>query len=95
MAVLGLSETPTEGREVTRYLAVMDPKKKKIDYSGTGLFFVITANDTPALLRLGVDVHDTSMKAGVRVRGDNELLKVGFRKGRRFALRVLQETKDE
>ena len=52
---------------------------------------MITRHDTPAFVRLGIEVHDDTMKIGVITRGDDELNPVAFRKGRRFALRLLEE----
>ena len=61
-------ETP-----VTDILAVCKADSEATDYRGTGLFFLITRSGTPALVRLRVHVHDTSLKPGGRFNTDNEL----------------------
>ena len=79
-----------KGRKVSGTLICLGEDDKP-DYRATGLFLVITRHDTPAFVRLGIEVHDDTMKIGVITRGDDELNPVAFRKGRRFALRLLEE----
>lgn len=80
-----------QGTPVQDILAVRIQGSEQPDYPGTGLFFWISRHGTPALIRLGIEVHDNTLKPGLPSVGDNELNPRAFRKGRRFAVRLLNE----
>ena len=60
-----------------------------IDYLAHAPFFVVTAEETPAILYLGIEVRDDSRKPGGVAQGDDELNPVAFRRGRRYAYELL------
>ena len=62
----------------------------EIDPLGHATFFIVTAEETPVLFFLGIEVNDDSLKPGGIANGDNELDPVAFRKGRRFAMSLFE-----
>ena len=52
-------------------------------------FFAVTAEETPFILFLGIEVRDDSLKPGGVANGDSELKPVAFRKGRRYGFAFL------
>lgn len=84
-----------QGRPVAEILAIKLHGTDTPDYRRTGLFFVITRHGTPAFVRLGVEVHDTSMPIGIVLKGDEELNPKGFQKGRRFAIKLLKHKESQ
>lgn len=77
------------GRPVTTWIAHLDPKTNEYDHLQTGRFFYITNENTPGVLKLGVEVKDTKILPGPS-RGDDDLNPKGYREGRRFSLSFLK-----
>lgn len=73
-----------------------DAKAKAFAPAEKATFLVKTREGTPALLFVGVEVKDDSLKPGQgSLEGDNELKPVAFFKGRRFALKQLIELPEQ
>jgi hypothetical protein len=84
-----------QGRPVEDVLVVRDPDTEERDYRAPGAFLVITEHSTPCVVRLGVEVHNTNMQPGRLIDGDPELNPQGFRKGRRFGLKILKADENQ
>ncbi|NND99820.1 MAG: hypothetical protein HKN47_21070 [Pirellulaceae bacterium] len=82
-----------EGTPIGEYLFHHDGDE--IDVRTHAPFFVVTAEETPALLYLGIEVRDDNLKPGIAMRGDHELHPVAFRKGRRYAYRLFSPADDD
>ena len=77
------------GNLVTKYIAHFDPKTHEYDHLQTGRFFYITSENTPGIIKLGVEVKDTKWLPGPS-REDDDLNPKGHRKGRRLSLTFLK-----
>ena len=86
-----LEELLKEGTPVQDYLFHQDPETEERDYRETGTFLVVTREGTPALVFLGIEVRDDSLKPGGIAQGDDELNPVAFYQGRRFAFTFFEE----
>ena len=64
----------------------------EVDHLGHAPFFIVTAEESPVLFFLGIEVTDDSLKPGGRMQGDHELDPVAFRKGRRYAMSLFKPT---
>ena len=85
-----LEELLTEGRPVDDFLFHQNFRGQPV-HEDTASFLVLTREGTPALVFLGIQVHDDSLQAGGVAQGDNELRPIAFRKGRRFAFNFFEE----
>ncbi len=83
-----LQELIDEGREAHEFLFHEGPNL--IDRQKPASFLIITGDGTPALVFLGIQVLDDSLKPGGVANGDNELNPIAFRKGRRFAFNFFE-----
>lgn len=84
-----LADLQKAGRPTGDWLLHSDPATNKIDPRATASFLYVTADGTPAIIDIGVEVTDTSVKLGVPLEGDPNLDPVSFWQGRRFSLRIL------
>ena len=62
----------------------------EVDPLGHAPFFIVTAEETPVLFFMGIEVNDDSLKPGGIANGDQELNPVAFRKGRRFGMSLFE-----
>ncbi|MGB7342718.1 MAG: carboxypeptidase-like regulatory domain-containing protein [Pirellulaceae bacterium] len=62
----------------------------EVNHLGHAPFFIVTAEESPVLFFLGIEVNDDSLKPGRPIQGDSELDPVAFRKGRRYGMSLFK-----
>ncbi len=86
-----LEELEKEGTPRTEMRLPADVQTRNVAPLDTASYFIRTADGTPALLFVGIEVQDDSLQPGGISQGDNELNPVAFQKGRRFAFTFFKE----
>jgi hypothetical protein len=72
-----------------------DEQQRTYDPTGTALFLFVTREGATGVLFVGVEVLDTKVKLGVPVMGEQALNPVGFMKGRRFSIKIVEPAETE
>jgi hypothetical protein len=67
-----------------------DQQRRAPDPVAMAAFLFVTREGTYGALFVGVEVRDTNVKPGVPLQGDEALNPVGFRKGRRFSVKIVE-----
>jgi len=78
------------GRPAGGLLVHFDSAAARFDEQGQAAFLFLTREGAYGILFVGVEVHDTNVKLGERMPADVDLHPVGFKKGRRFAWRLIE-----
>ena len=68
---------------------------EKPSYRATGVFFVVTPSGTPVYFRLGVESLEATQVGLKPIDDEHELIPKGLFKGRRFAIKLLQESEPQ
>jgi hypothetical protein len=71
-----------------------DEKRGEYDAVTPAAFLFVTREGTYGALLVGVEVLDTNVKLGVPVEGEQALNPVGFHKGRRFSVKIVEPAEE-
>ena len=72
-----------------------DEQRQTYDPAANAAFLFVTREGTYGALFIGVEVRDTHVKLGMPAEGDQALNPVGFRKGRRFSVKIVEPAEEE
>jgi hypothetical protein len=78
------------GRPAGGLLVHFDVDRKQFDEKAPATFLFQTREGAHGVMFVGVEVHDTNVKLGERMPANVDMHPVGFKKGRRFAWRLVE-----
>jgi hypothetical protein len=89
-AAISKTEPLAIGSPASGLLMHYDPTRDAYDPKSNAAFLFVTREGSYGALFIGVEVLDTNVKLGVPVSGDQALNPVGFYKGRRFSVKLVE-----
>jgi hypothetical protein len=90
-----LPSAPKMGRPAGGLLVHFDVDRKQFDEKAPATFLFQTREGAHGVMFVGVEVHDTNVKLGERMPANVDMHPVGFKKGRRFAWRLVEPVAPE
>jgi hypothetical protein len=88
------AEPPKLDKPAGGLLLRYDDEAGEYNPIATAVFLFVTREGAAGVLFVGVEVLDTNVKVGERVMGDQALNPVGFVKGRRFSIKIVEPVEE-